>query len=33
MNELSADLIIKISCLAGVAYLIYFFIKDRYGKK
>jgi len=34
MENLLGELwIIKLSCLAGAAYLIYFFIKDRMRKK
>jgi hypothetical protein len=32
-NILGEFLMFKLACLAGVAYLIYFFIKDRMGKK
>lgn len=32
-DEINADLIIKVSAVAGALYLIYVFIKDRYGKK
>jgi hypothetical protein len=32
-TEMSPDLLFKIACLAGVAYLIYVFIKDRTGGK
>jgi len=32
-TEITGDLIIKLACLAGAAYLIYVFIKDRFGKK
>jgi hypothetical protein len=32
-NEITFDLMIKLSAIAGAIYLIYFFIKDRYGKK
>lgn len=29
----TVDLMIKVSAIAGAVYLIYIFIKDRYGKK
>jgi threonine/homoserine/homoserine lactone efflux protein len=32
-DQETADLMIKIIAIAGAVYLLYMFIKDRYGKK
>lgn len=32
-NEITLDMIVKIATIAGVIYLIYVFIQDRFGKK
>jgi len=32
-SEMDVDIWIKIACLTAVVYLIYVFIKDRFGKK
>ena len=32
-SEMNLDIYIKLACLTAVVYLIYVFIKDRFGKK